>query len=273
MSLGFGRIAALGLTATLLAVGCSSPLTTTPVDDHGPTGIVALLLPDKQAARYEAADVPFFEAEFSKACPNATVDAQNAEGNPAMQQFQVEAELAKGARVLVLDATDGSTMGSVVGDATARAIHVISYDRLLTAPGSKPDAYVGYDAGLAAAIDPGAAPVPGQDRELAAIERIIAGSQSMTVYEPVQPEAIRAADLACAALGAKVTPAPATTNNGTADVPSFLLAPITVTIDGSAPGTVSIEASVVKDLFFGPDTVALLCPAALAARCAAAGIK
>ena len=273
MTPGLGRIAALGLTAALLAVGCTSPLTTAPADGHGPTGIVALLLPDKQAARYEGADAPFFQAEFSKVCPNATIDVQNAEGNGPMQQLQVEAELAKGARVLVLDATDGSTMGSVVGDATARAIDVISYDQMLTAPGSRPDAFVGYDARLAAAIDPGAAPVSGQEIELGAIERIIAGSQSRTVYEPVQPEAARAADLACAALSGKMTPAPATTNNGTLDVPSFLLAPITISIDGSAAGTVSIEASVVKDLFFGPDTAAQLCPAALAARCAAAGIK
>ena len=138
---------------------------------------------------------------------------------------------------------------------------------------AKPAAFVAYDARLTADIDPGAAPALGQGSVLASIQRVIAGSQSRTVYQPVQPEAIQAADLACAALRGKLPPAPATTNNGTVDVPSFLLAPITITLDGRAAGTVSIEASVVKDQLFGHDTVALLCPAALAAGCVAAGIR
>src|ERR1700690_237445 len=146
MTSGSRMIAALGVLVALLAVGCSSSLATQPVGDRGPTGIVALLLPDKQSIRYETADAPAFEAELGKACPDATVDEQNADGNGPMQQLQVEAEIAKGARVLVLDAQDGSTMGSVVSDAAARSVKVISYDRLLTAAGSKPDAYVAYDA-------------------------------------------------------------------------------------------------------------------------------
>src|ERR1700690_2701067 len=119
MTSGSRMIAALGVLVALLAVGCSSSLATQPVGDRGPTGIVALLLPDKQSIRYETADAPAFEAELGKACPDATVDEQNADGNGPMQQLQGEAEIAKGARVLVLDAQDGSTMGSVVGAAAA----------------------------------------------------------------------------------------------------------------------------------------------------------
>ena len=41
-------------------------------------------------------------------------------------------------------------------------------------------------------------PVTGQDAELAAIQRIIAGEQYMTVYKPIQPLADNAATLAVA---------------------------------------------------------------------------
>jgi D-xylose transport system substrate-binding protein len=374
MTSGSRRIAALGVVLTLLAMGCASTQATASVGDRGPTGIVGLLLPNKQTTRYETDDTPIFEAELSKVCPNATVDEQNAESSGPMQQLQVEEEIARGARVLVLDPQDGSALGSVVSDASARSVKVISYDRLVTAPGSKPDAYVAYDAeqagalqgksllarlaaaprsparviwisgpaadpsstliqrgarsvlagkveivdqaamtdrgpkagqavmaasiarvgpdgydGVYAATDGGASgavaaeravgidplgrPLTGGGAELDAIQRIVAGSQSMTVYQPVRPEAVQAADLACAALGGKLPAAHATTSNGTVDVPSYLLNPIGVSLDGRLAGTVSIEDSVVKDRLFGADTVARICAADLAARCAAAGIK
>ena len=364
----------MGVVLTLLAGGCASTQATPPVGNRGPTGIVALLLPDKQATRYETEDAPIFEAELSKVCPDATVDEQNAEGSGPTQQLQVEEEIARGARVLVLDPQDGSALGSVVSDAAARSVKVISYDRLLTAPGSRPDAYTGYDAeeagalqgtallarlgtagrsparivwitgpaddpssaliqrgarsvlagkvfivdqaamanrqpkagqaimaasiarvgrdgydGVYAATDGGAAgataaeravgidpagrPLTGGGGQLDAIQRIVAGTKIMTVYQPVRPEAIRAADLACAALGAGLPPARATTNNGTADIPSELLTPIAVSLDGHLPGTVSVEDSMVKDQLFGADTVAQICTAELAASCTAAGIK
>lgn len=374
MTSGSRRIAALGVALTLLSAACSGPPASATPDVRGPSGIVALLLPDKQATRYETEDAPIFEAELSKVCPNATVDEQNAEGSGPTQQLQVEEEIARGARVLVLDPQDSSALGSVVSDAAARSVKVISYDRLLTAPGSRPDAYVAYDevragalqgqallarlgtvgrtparvvwitgpaddpssaliqqgarsvlagkvyivdqgamanrqpkagqavmaasiarvgrdgydgvyaatdggaAGAIAAeravgIDPGGRPLTGGGSELDAIQRIVAGSQVMTIEQPVRPEAILAADQACAALGAGLAPSRTTTNNGTADIPSELLAPIAISLDGRLPGTVSVEDSVVKDRLFGADTVAQICIAALAESCAAAGIR
>lgn len=47
-----------------------------------------------------------------------------------------------------------------------------------------------------AGIDPTTVPVTGQDAELAAIQRILAGEQYMTVYKPIQPLADNAATLA-----------------------------------------------------------------------------
>ena len=50
----------------------------------------------------------------------------------------------------------------------------------------------------AAGIDPSTIPVTGQDAELAAIQRILAGEQYMTVYKPIKPLADNAATLAVA---------------------------------------------------------------------------
>ena len=49
-----------------------------------------------------------------------------------------------------------------------------------------------------AGIDPTTIPVTGQDAELAAIQRILAGEQYMTVYKPIKPLADNAATLAVA---------------------------------------------------------------------------
>src|SRR6185369_5043164 len=78
-------------------------------------------------------------------------------------------------------------------------------------------------------------PTTGQDAELAAIQRILAGEQAMTVYKAIKPEAMIAAQMAMsAATGQPLTGTPPTTkvNNGTVDVPSVLLNPQVVTKDG-----------------------------------------
>jgi D-xylose transport system substrate-binding protein len=74
----------------------------------------------------------------------------------------------------------------------------------------------------------GMVPVSGQDADLAAIVRVIRGTQTMTVYKPLGPLAKRAVDAAVAlARGAK----PETTDsiaNGSFTVPAILLQPIAV---------------------------------------------
>jgi D-xylose transport system substrate-binding protein len=71
--------------------------------------------------------------------------------------------------------------------------------------------------------------VTGQDAELAACRRIVEGSQSMTVYKPIQALATRGAEVAI--LLAKKQPVPdahRTLHNGYKDVPSLLITPIPV---------------------------------------------
>jgi D-xylose transport system substrate-binding protein len=73
-------------------------------------------------------------------------------------------------------------------------------------------------------------PVTGQDAELAAIQRIVAGDQYMTVYKSISQQARTAAELAVR-LAHGETPASAVQVAG---VPAVLLAPVAVTRDDVA---------------------------------------
>jgi D-xylose transport system substrate-binding protein len=71
--------------------------------------------------------------------------------------------------------------------------------------------------------------VSGQDADLAGCQRIVAGTQSMTVYKPIQKLAEKAAELAVAlAQKQPLTDKTTIVNNGKKDVPSILLEPIEV---------------------------------------------
>jgi D-xylose transport system substrate-binding protein len=106
-------------------------------------------------------------------------------------------------------------------------------------------------------------PVTGQDAELAAIQRIVAGDQYMTVYKAIKLEAEAAAQAAIDLLNGK-TPASATAkvNNGKIDVPSILLDPVAVTKD-------NVKDTVIKDGFW---KVTDVCTTAFADACKAASI-
>ena len=338
------------------------------------SGAIALLLPESQTARYEAADRPFFEAKFKQLCPGVEVIYSNANQVASDQQQQAEAAIARSVKVIVLDPVDGDSAGAIVKNAKSKSIPVISYDRLIKG-GSTPDYYVSFDnegvgklqaqalldkltqlgisnpkitmingsptdnnatlfkqgahsvfdgkvtivredaaanwkpeeaqqlmeqfiaaltpkgfdaayqandgttggaiaAMKSAGIDPKTKPTVGQDSEVAAIQRILTGEQYATIYKPIQPEAEKSAELACAlfkgtkpgdgAVNGKV-------NNGTADIPSMLLLPVAVTLNGGGV-TQSVADTVVKNQFYGKDTVAQICKGYEQA-CAQANIK
>src|SRR3954470_508639 len=95
-------------------------------------------------------------------------------------------------------------------------------------------------------IAPKSRPTTGQDAELAGVQRILAGTQYMTVYKAVKPEAEKAAELAVDLLQGKKPAAGMVntkTNNGKEDVPSVILTPVTVTKD-------NIKDTIVKDQFW-----------------------
>lgn len=102
-------------------------------------------------------------------------------------------------------------------------------------------------------------PVTGQDAELAAIQRILAGDQALTIYKAIKPEAEGAAQ-AAVALANGNTPATSADKEG---VPATLLEPIVVTKD-------NIMDTIIKDGFY---KAADICTGDYAAACTAAGIK
>jgi D-xylose transport system substrate-binding protein len=108
-------------------------------------------------------------------------------------------------------------------------------------------------------------PTTGQDAELAAIQRILAGDQAMTVYKAIKPEAEIAAQMAIDAATGKAYNATPTVNvnNGSKDVPSVLLNPVAVT-------KANVKDTVIKDGFY---TASQICTAAYAQACTAAGIS
>jgi len=109
-------------------------------------------------------------------------------------------------------------------------------------------------------------PLTGQDAELAGIQRIVAGTQSSTVYKAFKPEAEAAAQLAVNLLQGKDIKglATETQTSGSGDkVPSQLLTPVSVTKK-------NINDTVVKD---GLYTVQQICTPAYAAGCKAAGLQ
>ena len=117
-----------------------------------------------------------------------------------------------------------------------------------------------------AGIDPGERPTTGQDAELAAIQRILAGEQFMTVYKAIKPEAEAAAQLAVALVRGEDPPEGLVNeqvDNGQEQVPSVILEPIAVT-------TENIADTVIKDGYWKASEV---CTGDFAAACREAGIE
>jgi D-xylose transport system substrate-binding protein len=82
--------------------------------------------------------------------------------------------------------------------------------------------------------------VSGQDADIAALQRIVEGTQSMTVYKPISQIAPRAAEAAFALAKKEKVQTTRTVNNGKIDVPSLLLDPIVVDKN-------NLDETVIKD--------------------------
>jgi D-xylose transport system substrate-binding protein len=120
---------------------------------------------------------------------------------------------------------------------------LVIFEQILTAAGGEIDAAVAANDGLAGSIIAALEnqglpyiPVTGQDATVGGIQNILAGKQSMTVYKAIKAEAEAAAALAIALVNGEDTSTLATgaVNNGTNDIPSVLLVPVSVTKDNVA---------------------------------------
>lgn len=126
----------------------------------------------------------------------------------------------------------------------------------------------GMAAGIATALKAAnlSVPLTGQDAQLDAVQRILLGTQTMSIYKPYKPEATAAAEIAVALAlgkqaGASATPTTATSGSGQT-VPANLITPIVLTKD-------NIQSTVVAD---GLYTAAQICTPTYASACTAAGI-
>jgi D-xylose transport system substrate-binding protein len=84
--------------------------------------------------------------------------------------------------------------------------------------------------------------VSGQDAELGALQRIVKGTQTMTVYKPISKLAPAAVEAAIALAKKEKLNTTRTVNNGRIDVPSILIEPIPVDKN-------NIDSTVVADGF------------------------
>ncbi|MFF8288722.1 sugar ABC transporter substrate-binding protein [Streptomyces sp. NPDC016309] len=349
--------AALSLGAVATTGAAQPPAGTAPGDDVK----IGLLLPESKTTRYEKFDRPYIESKIKALAPGAQIDYYNAAESATTQQQQVNTALAKGDKVLILDAVDAKSIQSSVQKARDAGVKVVAYDRLAQGP---VDAYVSYDnrkvgelqgrallealgdkaengqivmhngsptdpnaaefkagahsvldgkvkigkeydtpnwdpnnanqqmsgaisalgkdkivgvysandglaAGIATALKSAGINVPltGQDAQLDAIQRILLGTQTITVQKPYKPEADIAATMAVNLAQGKPVPenlVPTTVTSGSDDkVPATLLTPIVVHKN-------NIKDTVVKD---GMYTVNEICTPTYAAACKAAGLQ
>jgi D-xylose transport system substrate-binding protein len=106
----------------------------------------------------------------------------------------------------------------------------------LTRTGNRIDAIVASNDGTAggaiSALEAvglaGKVVVTGQDAQKDAIQRIVQGTQTMTIWKPIQPLAFGAVDAAIKLARKQPVPTTDKVNNGKIDVPSILLEPFVV---------------------------------------------
>ncbi|MET7937160.1 substrate-binding domain-containing protein [Streptomyces sp. NPDC005322] len=107
-------------------------------------------------------------------------------------------------------------------------------------------------------------PVTGQDAELAGVQRVLDGSQYMSVYKPYEPEATAAAEMALAVgRGEEINESNTVDSPTDKNIPATLITPVALTKD-------NIKSTVVKDRLY---KVSQICTAKYKAACEAAGIK
>ena len=145
---------------------------------------------------------------------------------------------------------------------------LVIFEQILTAAGGDIDAAIAANDGLAGSViaaleNQGLAyiPVTGQDATVGGIQNVLAGKQSMTVYKAIKAEAEAAAALAIALVTGGDTSMLVTgaVNNGTNDIPSVLLVPVSVTKDNVAETVIADGFRTWEEICVGD--FAMYCPA------------
>jgi len=146
---------------------------------------------------------------------------------------------------------------------TEQAITALGRDSIVGVYSANDGMAGGAVAALKRAGYPTMPPLTGQDAELTAVQRILTGDQTMTVYLNIRSQAEKSAELAVALGKGEHPAAPTKVNNGTADIPAVLLDPEVVT-------KANIKDTIVKDGFY---TAGQICTSDVSAACQQAGLQ
>ncbi len=108
-------------------------------------GSIAVILPDtKTSARYTEFDAPYLKKAFKAAgLRSSQFIVQNAQGSDATQFSDAQADIAKGAKVLLVDPLDSTTGALIEQYAKDHGVKTIDYDRLTL--GGARTYYVSFD--------------------------------------------------------------------------------------------------------------------------------
>ncbi len=107
-------------------------------------GKVFFLLPNTTTIRFESRDAPFFVEAMKEVAPDAQVTVQNAQGDPQLQQRQIEDAIAQGASLILLTSADANLVAGGLAAAEAAGVPVVLYDH--DAVGGKAEAHVVFDS-------------------------------------------------------------------------------------------------------------------------------
>ncbi|MFF0079558.1 sugar ABC transporter substrate-binding protein [Streptomyces canus] len=206
------------------------------------------------------------DALGSKATPKSKVVMINGdEADPNAAQFKEGAHKVLDGKVDIAYEQSGLWKDTVAAQKMSAAITQLGAKNIAGVYAAN-DGMAGGIANTLKGAGISGIPLTGQDAELAAIQRIVAGTQSATVYKPYKGEADNAAELAVNLLQGKDIKSLADTQvtSGSGDkVQAKLLTPISVTVK-------NIKDTVVKD---GLYTVGDICTANYAAACKTAGLQ
>ncbi len=201
-----------------------------------------------------------------KATPKAKVVMINGDdADPNAGQFKAGAHKALDGKVDIAYEQSGLWKDTVAAQKMSAAITQLGAKNIAGVYSAN-DGMAGGIANTLKGAKISGIPLTGQDAELAGIQRIVAGTQSSTVYKAFKPQADAAAQLAVNLLEGKDIKSLATSEvtSGSGDkVPAQLLTPVSVT-------KANINDTVIKDNLY---TVADICTAEYAAACKAAGLQ
>ncbi|MEU1474335.1 sugar ABC transporter substrate-binding protein [Streptomyces sp. NPDC001668] len=206
------------------------------------------------------------DALGSKATPKSNVVMINGDdADPNAGQFKEGAHKVLDGKVKIAYEQSGLWKDTVAAQKMSAAITQLGAKKIAGVYAAN-DGMAGGIANTLKGAGISGIPLTGQDAELAAIQRIVAGTQSSTVYKAYKPEADTAAELAVNLLQGKDIKSLADTQvtSGSGDkVQAKLLTPVSVTVK-------NIKDTVVKD---GLYKVTDICTADYAAACKKAGLQ